>query len=631
MAKKKDTKEKQEVIDPADDVRRWHSLIQASMNRRQEVSEQYHWIDFIESFKGHFNITNVSSDPNIVIPPINLIYAYVKTEIPSLYLRDPHIEVIPKKGSSILSAKIRELAINYIWRTKKFKAETKKNIWDALIVGHSWFKSGYTGKFGSVEDGNGHVTEYIESEDFFGYRVPWKHITFNLESTDPPNDCRWIAHEVLRPLEDVQKNKRYKNTEDLEGSPLIDGELENKKSKSLKRNAFQSEVLWVKLFEVRDIVNKKIFTLAEGHDQYLESPKDWPYKMKGFGFQFLAFNKINDEAYPIADVYMGEPQVMELIKIRAMQLDHLKRFNRQYESEKGNLDEEAKTNLSLGLTGAVIEPNQIGKLIPISYPPIQSDIYAIEDRVRHDLGNVWGQSDQDRGANQKAPTRTIGELLQIQRSTQNRRSDKVDVVEDFLEDIARDQISLLMQFATEPFYVKLTGTEPKELLEQLKMRPSATNQTAVTDSEGFTFNKEDIQGEFDIDIKAGSTIPLDRENKLNLLLQILELLPKTGATPGGPLYGALAKEIAGELDLVVIEQALQEEVALQGKMKEEMQKKQDEMMQMQAAQYGSDKQLEAEKVQQKSTSDLLKVLITMINAQGGENGKNGKEKEGVSN
>lgn len=614
---KKETKE----TDESSEVRKWQGLIAKAINRRQEVADQYHWEDFIDSVKGHFNITNVASDPNIVIPPINLMYAYVKTEIPALYLRDPHIEVVPKKGSSVLSAKIRELAINYIWRTKKFKQETKKNIWDALVVGHSWFKSGYTGKFGSVEDGNGRITEYIESEDFFGYRVPWKHIVFNTESVNPPDDCRWIAHYVLRPLEDVKSNKKYKNTEDLEGSPLIDGELSARKSRSLKYNGFEGETLWVGLWEIRDIVNKKILTIAEGHDKYLEYPKDWPYHMKGFGFRFLGFNKVNDEAYPIADVYMGEPQVMELIKIRAMQLDHLKRFNRQYETEKGNLDEETKTNLSMGLTGAVHEVNQIGKLIPIAYPPIQADIYAIEDRVWHDLGRVWGQSDLERGTTQKAPTRTIGELLQVQKGTQNRRSDRVDAFEDFLEDIARDQISLLMQFGTEPFYVKLTGKEPAELLEQLTARPSANRAGAVTNSEGFTFTKDDIQGEFDIDIKAGSTIPLDRENKINLLISVLELLPKTGAIPGGPLYGALAKEISGELDLVVIEQALQEEIALQNKMKEDHQKQQEEMAQIQAAQFGAEKQLEAEKIQQKTTADILNVITTYINSMGGKNGK----------
>ena len=77
-----------------------------------------------------------------------------------------------RKGSSHpLSAKILEKAINYIWRTKKVKRENKKNILDVLLVGHSWFKTGYTGKFGTIEDANGKQFEFIESEDFFGYTV----------------------------------------------------------------------------------------------------------------------------------------------------------------------------------------------------------------------------------------------------------------------------------------------------------------------------------------------------------------------------------------------------------------------------------------------------------------------------
>jgi hypothetical protein len=307
------------------------------------------------------------------------------------------------------------------------------------------------------------------------------------------------------------------------------------------------------------------------------------------------------------------------MKIRAMQLDHLKRFNRQMEAEKGALDDEAKVNLSQGRTGAVIEVNQIGKLQPISYPSIQTDIYAIEERVKEDLINVSGQSPMERGGAQKTTTRTIGELLEIQKGAKNRRSEQVDTMEDFLEDCARNLISLLMQYADTPFYIKLTGKESQELLQMLANRPSATKRGAVTTQEGFTFTKEDIQGEYDIDVKVGSTVPLDRENKINLLISILDLIPKLGAIPGGPVIGTLALEIASELDMPSIERAIQQEIQLQQKMKAEAEAKQQEAQRIEAAKFGVEKQLDADKIQSSQTGDLLKVLTTAINASGGNN------------
>lgn len=618
MAKKRKVKVAEPGTKEAEEVLKWRSLIDLSERKREKAADEFRWRDFLEEFKGNFKIGDFAVDPNISIPPINLVYAYLKTEIPSLYLRDPHFEVNPKNGSSVLSAKIREIAINYIWRHKRMKRETKKNIWDAKLVGHSWFKTGYTGRFGTIEDGNGHLMEYIESEDFFGYRVPWNHITYNLESTDPPVDSRWVAHEIWRPLEDVKKNERYQNTESLNPTPVTT-------ANDLTKNDLEkrSETLWVRMWEVWDIVNQQVFTLAEGLDTYLEPPKKWPYKMRGYPFTRLAFNPINDESYPVPDVFMFEPQILELIKIRAQQLDHIKRFNRILETEKGNLDEEAKTNLSLGLTGSVIEANQIGKINPVAYPAIQTDIYAVEERVKEDMINVSGQSPLERGGTQKTTTRTIGELLQIQRGAQNRRSEQVDIVEDFLEDCARNIISLLMQFADAPFYVKLTGREPQQLLQELALRPSAQDPNAITTTEGFTFTKEDIQGEYDVDIKVGSTIPLDRENKINLMLQVMELAPKMGAIPGGPVNASLAKMIGEELDMPELLQAIQEELLVQQQRQAQAQQQAEQQQQIQAAQFGLEKQLEADKIAAKQTGDLIKLRTATVNAQGGQNGQGG--------
>ena len=146
---------------------------------------------------------------DIYIPPLNLIFAYIQTEIPALVLRDPHIKVNPKNEQSIDAAKIMEKAINYIWKHHRIKRESVKNISDALLVGHTWFKTGYSGQFGVAEDSNGNRFEFIEKEDFFGYRIPWDCVYFNPDSLDPPYDCTWIVHEIWATKENVENNPVY--------------------------------------------------------------------------------------------------------------------------------------------------------------------------------------------------------------------------------------------------------------------------------------------------------------------------------------------------------------------------------------------------------------------------------------
>jgi len=613
-------------------VRDWHSRIAISHNLRERWANAFRWREFEQEYEGRFDLERIAVDPKLAIPPINLVFAYVKTEIASLSLKDPHFEVNAKKDSTILSAKIRELAINYIWRQKRMKRESKKCLQDGKTVGHAWYKVGYTGEFGTIEDGSGHVTEFIENEDFFGYRVPWDNVLFNVDAIDPPHDCRWIAHEFLRPFEDVKKNPRFSNREDIKPTVMVspdslehgDGALEPAATQSfspnMDSNITDPSLQKVRMWEIWDITQKKVMTIAEGMDKWLEKPKDWPYDLSGFPFSFLGFNPVNDRPYPVPDIWQFEPQVMELIKIRAMQLDHLKRFNRQIEVQRGALSEEQKQNLALGLTGNIVESDQFGRIQPIAYPPIQADIYAVEERVKEDMINVSGQSPLERGASAKTTTRTIGELLQIQRGAHNRRGEQLDTYEDFLEDVARNMISLLMQFADVPFYVKLTGDEPQDVMQQLATRPSAQNEGAITSPDGFTFTREDIQGEFDIDVKVGSTIPLDRENKIAIIQSLLESLPKLGINAQSPVVGALGQILVDELDMPEVSVAIEQHRQLMARQRQEAEARLQEAREIDAAKFGVESQLEADKIQGNQTGEILNALTAAINRGQGPGG-----------
>ena len=265
-------------------VRDWVKKESQAEQFRDQVCERNGWKDYIDEMKGNFRKLEGISD--IIVQPLNFVFAYVKTEIPALYLRDPHLKVNPKKKSSIQSAKILEEALNYIWRDKKIKRENKKNITDGKLIGHSWFKQGYTGTFGTVEDGKGGTIQTIESEDFFGYRVPWDCITFDTESIDPPYDCRWICHTTYVPLEEVKSNPRYKNTEKI--NPMTPKRKYNSSTESRDKDN-DGDYKMACLKEFWDKKGQTVFTLSPGVDDYIESPKPWPYEMKGWPFKYLNF------------------------------------------------------------------------------------------------------------------------------------------------------------------------------------------------------------------------------------------------------------------------------------------------------------------------------------------------------
>lgn len=620
MAKAKKQQESEVAADAKktrDEIHTWLTRIDGSEKYRKRIAEKYRWQRLIEEYRGYFSGLQDSAD--IYVPSLNLIFAYVKSEIPSLYLRDPKIKVNAKKKSAALASKILEKALNYIWRTKRLKRENKKNVLDTLLVGHSWFKTGYTGSFGTIEDANGNTYEFIDKEDFFGYRVPYEHITFNPDSNDPPYDTNWIAQEVWVPLDELKANKSFENTEHLEASTGPgDGNDIDSTLPHDERNRADQDIKRVKLYEVWDKKTMTVFTITAGCDKYIRRPRKFPYSMQGFPFSFLRLNDDPLCPYGIPDCFMFEPQVIELMKIRAAALDHIKRYNRQLLLAQGHMDPDTKEQFMQGVTGAVLEVRTDGKplsdmVAPIPYPQLQTDMYAIEERIKEDMINVSGQSATERGATQKTTTRTVRELVQIQKGGDNRRSDKIDTIEDFVEDIAGNLVALLQQLATEPFFVALTGETPEELMEQLKGRPSAVKpgSDAITSERGFTFTKEDIQGEFDFECVAGSTKPLDQEQKIQTLVSAYELATQSGMLPGGPVQTFFANEFADEFDLPALKLALMEE----RKYAQEQAAKQEEKLQQQEqlmiAEKTTQMQLKAEQQATKQNEVMLRGLEIM--------------------
>lgn len=610
----------------------WQNKISASEKHREKIAKLYRWKELTDKYKG----LCYEEYSDIYIPSLNLGFAYVKTEIPSLALRDPKIKVNAKTSKAIRSAKILEQALAYTWRHNRYKRENKKNILDAKLIGHSWFKSGYCGNFGSVEEGDS-TYQFIKSEEFFGYRVPYNTITFNTDAMDAPFDCTWIAQEVWKPLDFVKDQENgYENTDDLDPASIEDDQKEADGGK--KRNDYDAAkpdfgVPLVKLYEVWNKLDNEFFVISDSSRKFLKSPKSWPYQLRGFPFSYLKLNDNPDSAYPMPDMFMFDSQIDELTKIRAMAIDHLKRFNRQYMYREDALEADQASQMAQGITGAMIKVKinsgeSINNVIaPVQYPPLQQDAYAIQEWIKEDMINVSGQSPQERGATQKTSTRTFRELAQIDRGAKNRRSDQQDTVEDFIEDIAANQIALWQQLADIPMYVRVTGQGAQEILESFKERPSALKEGAVTDSTGFTFTKEDIQGEFDIEVVAGSTAPMDHDNRMSLLVQIMEMLPQLGVMPGGPVIAAIGLGLAEEMDLPEVVAAIQAEGQARAQQAEEAKQQQDIMTQMQTAQVASQLQLDAEKQGTDQNKLILQAYQILADLQAAQD-KAKREREG---
>lgn len=578
--------EKEEVED-------WLRTISKAEQLRDQTADKAGWKRFVDEYKNDWGF--LQKTVSIPIIPINLIYAYTKTEIARLYFKDPWVTVNPKRIEDIGASQIAEQIINYTWAELALKHEIKKALLETILVGHSYVKVGYAAEFGTVESqpkaekkGPGRPTkkiaeietsEYIKSENVFAYHVPWKDIVFDPSATFPAtHNARWIAHKIVKPLRAIKDSGIYEHTDDLKTSTGVDDPnapyATNDNFKSTKD--IRSATLW----EIYDLDNMRVVTVSPGCEYYLKQMSYPEYLSGGFPFSQLAFNPVPNQVYPMSDVAAQESLVIEMTKIVAIWINHLKRHNRQIIIEPDLFTDAELDKFKDGNDGAVIKANGpiMDKYFVPQYPAVQVDSYQIYNEAYKLYQVVSGQTPTDQGGQSKAPTRTLGELQMQMMGGHARAEEKVDVLEDFIEEIARKLLGIMQKKYDLPKIARIVGPQSvkKKIQGILPQRPSAQpqmpngqpnplggpggqapqapvpgaqpqapqqNGSIFTSDFSFSWNRQDILGEMDIDVVAGSTVPMDRESQLAILEKMIPLLPAAGVTPGSPAAKAYAREV----------------------------------------------------------------------------------------
>lgn len=529
-------------------ARQWMKRINRSLKFRDQVKDAQNWERIHEEYKGKYRVSN----SGLGAPPINLVYGYVHTAIPRVYFRDPYMSINPKGSESVQGARILELSIAYIYRELNLKLQVLRVLMDTFLVGHGWLKFGYIGHMGQTEcEVPEESSEYIKDEEIFVSYVPYKDVVFDVTlSQDPPHDCRWIAHRIIRPIADIKADASYSNTGRLRPNVSTRDTKGDKIDEALKDSDLDLFEFW----EVHDKDTNAIYCVCDGTDKFLrETPNS--YEMKGLPFSMLKFNGVPGEPYPLSDIYVIEAQILERVKLRAAQINHIKRWSRQLSIETGSMTKEEIEKFAQGIDGAVTQRARgSAPPTPIQYADIQKESFQIDSLIQQDIDAVIGQNEVDRGGTAKTQTHTKFELQSQQAGTSIRQAQRQDVLEDFLEEVTMKIISLIKQFQTTPRYVRITGMDPEQI--------AAAFPGIQMDETGIYFTKDNVQGEYDCEAKAGSTLPLNRENKVKLIESSLD--PKVaqvlGIVPGSPTSFALGKALFRELDMKDVSDAYEQQV-----------------------------------------------------------------------
>ena len=514
---------------------------------KSRISHKKIEMDSLDSIKGwsrykKYYRNDYDEALNLKIPviKINDVYSYVRTAVSSLFARNPRIRVNPKRTQDIIPAHVTECAVNYYWNIKKIKHQIKKSIKEAKLVGYSWVKVGYETDIEKVDGVESETNEFIKNEDVFAVYVPHDEIWYDSDAQDPPYDCRWMIHkytkstEILRNKynEKIQANREVKNSQ---GMKEEDRELTD-------------------VYEIWDKDSGKIKVYIEGLDKFAEE-KDWldcfvdENGRLEFPFVMLIFDEYidlgEDNNLPDPEIRAFEPQILENMKLRSLQMEHIKRYNRMLVVDKTKLvDETQMEAIKRGDIAGLIEANTDPSTVfaPVPYPPVQMDAYAVGSLIAQDKDQISGQSSVERGGAAQTKTRTLGEIQQIQAGTAGRLAEQQDIVEEFTANIARKMIKVMRTYFDMPKFARISGSVSQSVVDIMK-------QQGKFDGFSFKFTKEDIQGEYDIDVVPGSTVPLDTAVRTQKILEMARYGQAFGLAPGTMASIQLGKNLMEENEM----------------------------------------------------------------------------------
>lgn len=503
-----------------------HQIELAQQWRNQEGFDDL-WSRLIQLYKGkHF--TGLSHEDRIAI---NISFATINVIEPAISVNRPKITVLANQQENEDRSLFAQAILNYWWQHYDFQNPFRRAAKDFLIIGHGWLKNGWKTVEGqrqmteaevdeqymrAVAERDAHAAQFpdqahelpsdedlaasllesmtvktiIEDRPFMERISPFDMFV-NTEATCM-EDASWIAQRIVRPLEDVQKDKRYKQSVrlTLRGVAMSQVSLDSR-----DRKAMADEIERVVVWEFYDLKTGKMSVFAEGGSDFLIEPMDFPYAV-GHPFSLIRNYDVPDQFYPIGDLEMLEPMQLELNATRTALMNNRKGYARKYLYRRSAFGEDGVRALRSDVDNTAVpvdDERPLGDVIaPMPNIPLSADLYNLSEIISGDIREVSGVSEYQRGVSPSV-RRTATEAAMIQDATNARSADKLGKIEGLIRDVARKQLQIAQQFLTGEQVARVTGAQGKTMW--------------------LPYNRDDVIGEYDFTVEAGSTQPVSDQQR----------------------------------------------------------------------------------------------------------------------
>lgn len=462
---------------------------------------------------------------------VNLVHAQVRSLLPMVFFREPTVAARPLNSLQAGKEETWELVLNGTLRRNGYKEQTKRSTLDALVYHEGWKKIAYItpvdeGAADPENDDPGASSSQTprgampwgSKEMPVSMRVsPLNVIVDYLAPGRDPDHARFIAIKYKRPLAEMKADPAYTIPADL-----ATGKLERSTAAGIARrfdetegvghdtaNSFGDNVgvdmlTFYEVYVYQDVdrqMFKQVVWIAEGAKTPIRQPEKWETlfspRLPGWPIHRLVFNPVPDD-YPMAEAEVWQ-QIQEAVNWTMSKLvSFVSQNNQRWTIDTSRVEnaEEAVNKILSGRSIEVIKVKEgarasdaIGAVQGTGVPQETVQLLGILTEYAERVTQL-GRNQQSQGG----VFRTATEAAAVDRATQIRSNERVDVMRDFLREDVRKLAAMIRAKATTEMVFRLAG------------------DTGQVEWERFT--PEDIAWEPDIDIEVDSFRELDEQQEL---------------------------------------------------------------------------------------------------------------------
>lgn len=451
----------------------------------------------------------------------NHIFSTVETVKPIMFTNPPKNIVYPTKEDGFEKAMMIQEALDYEWRrtgllNKMLDSLTNGLIYGTFIVGLFWDSKASKG-VGEI------VPKIISPFNFF--------LDPMADSIEDAEFCMYATYKSLGELIKQYPNKKVElirnATNNVDEDLAFGRDTSNAKEQLLYIECYFKDYSTDSIIEEEDGEKYKVTKLKYPNGRrtiiagdVLLSDGENPYEDGKFPFKAWKCYNMPGQFWGISEVEMLVSVQREICNLYNDVIDnaHLN-GNAPWILDKNSGVEKGSLNNSKGL---VVRKNPGTEVRREAPPPMPAYIQNIINDLKYDVQVISGVFDATRG--ERPMSISSGVAIQaLQDSSQGRIRLKTQNLESLLADLGSMWLSRMQQFWTLPRTIRVMGGEysPDSMPLVINGQPVVFKEVV----------KDMIDGDFDVEIKTGSTMAVNKSAKFEQILRMAQ----TPAEDGMPI------------------------------------------------------------------------------------------------